>query len=185
MQFDIGTKLKKLRKEKGFSILHLSEKAGVSTGQISQVERGLVTPSVVNLWKLSQVLGVSIDFFFEERKADGGEIIRAGDHRKISMNKGNDIYEILSPEGRDHQIDFMKIVLKPHGVQYKRKNTMIHDGEECGYVLSGMMTVKFNDVEYDLHEGDSIYFQSKISHVYVNKTDRECVSIWAMTPLFF
>lgn len=185
MNFNIGEKLRKLRKLKGLSILKLSELAGVSTGQISQIEREMVTPSVVNLWKLSQALGVHIDYFFDDASDQGGHIIRSGDHKQIVMNKGNDVYQILSPDDKDHQIDFMKIVLQPNEEQSMKMTAMVHDGEECGYVLSGTLTVMLNGKEHVLEEGDSIYFRSKQPHVYMNKSDKECVSIWAMSPLFF
>ena len=49
MEFAIGSRLKELRKTKGMSISELAERSGVSTGLISQIERDLVVPSVVNL----------------------------------------------------------------------------------------------------------------------------------------
>ena len=47
MDFNMGQKVKQLRKLKGLSILQLSEISGVSTGLISQIERDLVVPTVV------------------------------------------------------------------------------------------------------------------------------------------
>ena len=55
MEFSIGTRLKELRKAKSFSITELAEKSGVSTGLISQIERNLVVPSVVNLTALPRL----------------------------------------------------------------------------------------------------------------------------------
>ena len=39
MNIDFGAKFKKCRKDKGLSIAMLAEKAGVSPGMISQIER--------------------------------------------------------------------------------------------------------------------------------------------------
>ena len=68
MEFSIGTRLKELRKAKSFSITELAEKSGVSTGLISQIERNLVVPSVVNLYRIAQALGTDINYFFEKNR---------------------------------------------------------------------------------------------------------------------
>lgn len=184
MEFNIGGKLKELRKEKGLSILQLSELADVSTGQISQIERGMVVPSVVSIWKLAQALGTNINTFFDDKKNDR-VLIRNGDHKTIIMNKGNGVYQLLSPGSGDHLIDFVKITLKGGQTYDKDNNGLSHEGEECGFVLSGTLTVYLNGEDCILHEGDSIYFNSTLPHMYKNNTDEDCVSIWAMTPLFF
>ena len=54
MEFAIGSRLKELRKTKGMSISELAERSGVSTGLISQIERDLVVPSVVNLYRVAR-----------------------------------------------------------------------------------------------------------------------------------
>ena len=64
MEFSIGTRLKELRKTKGMSITELAERSGVSTGLISQIERNLVVPSVVNLYRIAQALGTDVNYFF-------------------------------------------------------------------------------------------------------------------------
>ena len=62
---------------------------------------------------------------------------------------------------------------------------MTHEGEECGFVLQGTLTVLLDGREYRLYEGDSIYFRSTIPHKYLNLGQEDCVSVWAMTPTFF
>ena len=76
MEFSIGTRLKELRKTKGMSITELAERSGVSTGLISQIERNLVVPSVVNLYRIAQSLGTDINYFFETDDARTATITR-------------------------------------------------------------------------------------------------------------
>lgn len=183
MNFEIDKKIKELRIKKKMSIQSLSDISGVSTGQISQIERGKVTPSVVCLWKIAEGLGVSMNYFFGDEKKDC-VVQHQGQRKKIIVNEGMNTYEILSPNGKDHLIDFVKITLKGHGT-YNPMNGITHQGEEGGYVLSGSMIVHVNEEDFLLNEGDSIYFQSTLPHYYINTGDEDCVSIWAMTPLFF
>jgi transcriptional regulator with XRE-family HTH domain len=185
-EIKVGEKLSKLRKEKGYSIAALSKLSDVSTGLISQIERDLVVPSVVSLWKLAKALDTSINYFFDEKKDIQHTIIRSGEHRIIITEKGFAEYEMLSPSDSDPSriLDFTKITLKS-GEEIDKDDLVSHEGEECGYVLEGSMIVRIRDRNFTLNKGDSIYFKSSQPHKYYNISDADCVSIWAMTPVFF
>lgn len=184
MQLEIGKRLKILRKQKKLSIAELSKLSEVSTGLISQIERGLVVPSVVSLWRLAQALDASISHFFDEQVQKDSFITRKGGHRTIVTQNSSTFYEMLSPAKAGHLLDMTKITLTG-GESYERKPLVSHEGEECGYVLKGTLTVLLEDNEYILEEGDSIYFDSTLKHKYINQTAEDCISIWAMTPQFF
>ena len=183
MDFNMRQKVKQLRKLKGLSILQLSEISGVSTGLISQIERDLVVPTVVSIWRIAKALDTNVGFFFENIEKKTGIVIRQGQHKLIITNNGNRIYQILSPDDKNHMIDFAKITLK--GGQAYEKEELFHEGEECAYVLKGTLTLQLNGQYYEVREGDSIYFQSSIPHKYINQQKEDCISICAITPLFF
>jgi XRE family transcriptional regulator of biofilm formation len=62
----IGERVKQLRSEKGFSLNELSEKAGVAKSYLSSIERDIQSnPSIHFLEKISAVLGVPIETFFQ------------------------------------------------------------------------------------------------------------------------
>lgn len=182
--FRIGSRLKSKRNSSGYSIKSLSEKTGVSTGQISQIEQGKVTPSVVCLYKLANALGVDLNYFFESEME---VIIQKPENRNVVItNEGRNIYEILSPYGtRNHIIDFTKITIKANSSYDDDDSDISHEGEECGYVIKGSMVVHIDGEDIVLKEGDSIYYKSGKPHHYENPFDEDCISIWAMTPLFF
>ena len=60
-----------------------------------------------------------------------------------------------------------------------------HEGEECGYMLQGSMTIRWGSREFTLQEGDSIYLDSSIPHRFINSGDVTAISIWTMTPPSF
>ncbi|MDD3394111.1 MAG: cupin domain-containing protein [Anaerotignum sp.] len=183
MDFQIGSRLKELRNKKKFSIAELSKASDVSTGLISQIERDLVVPSVVSLWRLASALDTNINYFFEDTQKEDSILIRRGDHKIIVTHRNNSFYKLLSPTHSGHLLDMTEVRLEG-GCTYE-KETLCHEGEECGYVLKGVLTVHLNGNEYVLYEGDSIYFSSSLPHKYINNTNEECISIWAMTPRFF
>lgn len=83
MDINIGEKIKKLRKEKEMSIAELANKSDLSSSLISQIERNMVTPSIVSLWKIAQSLEVSVGYFFDEEVKDiANPIVRRNERKK-------------------------------------------------------------------------------------------------------
>jgi len=74
----VGARLKRLRVERGFSQRDLSS-PGVSYAYISRIEAGARTPSVKALRKLSQKLGVSVEYL------ETGRDIRDVDDRELRL----------------------------------------------------------------------------------------------------
>ncbi len=182
MNINIGNKIKKLRKKNGLSISLLSEKSGVSTGLISQVERNLVMPSVENLWKIAQALNVNVGYFFEENTSHEDLIVRKSDRKIIKFNEGNAIYQQLTPE-IEKDLEFYEITVKSG--KESASDFVKHEGVECGVILKGSLDIIIGQDIHHLEEGDSIYFKSSLPHKFVNNGDSDCLSFWVMTPASF
>ncbi|MDQ0341166.1 transcriptional regulator with XRE-family HTH domain [Caldalkalibacillus uzonensis] len=157
----------------------LAEKADVSVGQISQIERGHVVPTLVLFWKLCKVLNVPLNYFFEEDKAEHENIIvRKNKRKQIHFPHSNVVYHLLSPHDKGN-LDFLLIEIEPGEIH--NPELVTHGGEECGIVQKGQLTVLLGDKSYKLKEGDSIQFHSSIPHRFKNEGKEKSVSIWAMT----
>jgi len=180
---DIGGKIRMLRKKAEMSIAELSDQTGLSTGLISQIERNKVSTSVEALWKIAQVLHVSIGYFFEEEpKTVFNPVVKRNQRKTIQLANSSAVYELLSPD-LNRNIEFLSITLEPN--EPASEGLIGHEGEECGLVLKGEMLVKYGDQEYILKEGDSIYLDSRTPHRFINIGTERCISIWAMTPPTF
>ena len=180
MNFDIGTKIREVRKAKKLSIAALSRLSDVSEGMISQIERNMVVPSAVVLWKISRALDRSVSYFFgEESLEDNVVMCKKGEHKRIERSNKKGYFELLTPKGK-RQIELIKVVIYPGGS--KDNTPVVHTGEECGIVIQGKLTVEVSNKKYYLEEGDSIQFDSNLSHQYLNESDELSVSIWAEQP---
>lgn len=183
MEIDIGSKIKKIRKDKNMSIADLADISGLSSGLISQIERNIVNPSIASLWSIAKSLDVSIGYFFnEEEISETSPIVKRKNRKRIVTSDSNATYELLSPD-LNRKIEYLYITIKPGDCS--RKELISHEGEEGGLVLKGKLMVKTENKDYILDEGDSIYFDSTIPHRYINIGDEDCVSVWAMTPPSF
>ena len=60
----IGPEIKRLRENADLSLRALAERAGFSASFISQLENGLVSPSIASLGKIASTLGVTLGDLF-------------------------------------------------------------------------------------------------------------------------
>ncbi|WHY76775.1 helix-turn-helix transcriptional regulator [Neobacillus sp. WH10] len=66
-----GSKLKGLRKDKGYSLTKLSKLTGISKSYLSLIERGIQrNPSLDILEKLAKTFAVEVDDFVKNNKAE-------------------------------------------------------------------------------------------------------------------
>lgn len=179
---DIGARVRELRKEKQMTLSALAAKSGASTSLLSQIERGLVAPSVVSLYHIAQALDTDISYFFTAARPHYA-LQRKGSHRIIITNNGLNRHEMLGPDWEGRGLDLLRLFLK--GGQAYDRECLAHQGEECCYVLSGELTVLIGGEELTLRPGDSLYFDSARPHLYLNAGAEDCESIWAITPKFF
>lgn len=182
-EINISSKIKDLRKQKGLSIAKLASIAGISPGMISQIENGKVIPSIAVMWKLTQALDVSIGYFFDEKEVlPFNPVVKKEARKKLLIGKNKREYELLTSD-LNRKIEFLKITLEENSSS--SDGFVQHEGEECGYVLKGTLTVYIKEQKFILEEGDSIGFDSTLPHRYHNAGKGQCISIWAMTPPSF
>ena len=60
----VGQMLRQLREERSISIRELSRRSGLSANGLSMIERGLTSPSVSTLYRLTDALNVPITAIF-------------------------------------------------------------------------------------------------------------------------
>ena len=72
----IGEKIKFIRTEKGITGKELAEKAEVTPGYISQIERNLISPSLSVLMRIAEVLDFPLVSLFTEEEEEQVTVIR-------------------------------------------------------------------------------------------------------------
>jgi transcriptional regulator with XRE-family HTH domain len=178
----IGERLRALRNERELTILDLSNKAGVSAGIISQIERGGSNPSMKTLHRLREALGVNLWEFLQSPETEaptrtGGFVRRASERPRILVGETRLVKELLSPRP-DENLRFMFITLPPGGVS---EDVLIGTGHKGGYVVSGSVKLTVGDDVVTLGEGDSFQFRSNIPHSVHNSTNAEAKLLWIMS----
>lgn len=177
----IGRRLRALRSERGLTILELAAKAGVSSGIISQIERGNSNPSINTLQKLRRALGVNLWAFLDREPAgDSGDppFVRRKDNRPRFVVGTNMLTkELLSPKD-NNELRFMILTLPPGA---RSGEFLSGPGDKGGYVLSGRVDLTIGPHTAALDEGDSFQFDSTIPHQIVNTTENVAKLMWIIS----
>jgi len=191
---NVGEKVRQQRLLRKLRIVDLAERVSMSPSYISQVERGLLFPSVGSLQKIASALGLHVADFFQRDDGVNGERPRSdlaeagprvvkGDRRKgLTYAGSNVIYQLLTPDLRGN-LELLLIKAPPGSDS--GETDFLHEGEECGVVLSGQMTYTVGDTTVVLQPGDSVYFKSSLPHRWRNSGNEELVAIWAVSPPSF
>lgn len=177
----VGAAIRNLRTQKRLTLRQFAEATGLSQSLISQVERDLVSPSVVSLWKMAQALEVPVGHFFEDGARENC-VVRKDQRKQLSFSGSRIIYELLSPS-RANNLEFLMIHIEPG--EETGTSSLTHPGEECGVVLQGRLEVDLAGETIVLAEGDSIYFKSTTPHRLRNPGRQPAVAVWVDYPPMF
>ncbi len=68
--------IRRLRKSQSLTFANLAEKTGLSLSFLSQVERGIINPSINSLRRIALALGTPVSHFFDETESTRGPVVR-------------------------------------------------------------------------------------------------------------
>jgi transcriptional regulator with XRE-family HTH domain len=183
----IGSKVRELRQKKHYTLQDVAAKTGLSKPFLSQIENHHVVPPVATLLKLARAFDVGLAYFFQDEVGIDRIAITRRDERvrverRPHQRKGevNYIYEALDTKKSNKHME-------PFLVEFPVQDTsemifMNHEGEEFLHVLEGTLEFRSIDRVEVLGPGDSIYFESELSHSFRclgEKPARALVVVWS------
>lgn len=176
---DIGLKLKELRILKGLTQEELADRAELSKGFISQLERNLTSPSIATLMDILQCLGTTLGEFFNETPEEQIVFGKADYFEKTDSELKNKVKWII-PNAQKNVMEPIMLTLDPGGETYPDNP---HEGEEFGYVLQGTVAIHLGNKVYKAKKGESFYFIPDKKHYLTSKAG--AVILWVSSPPSF
>ena len=185
----IGKKVRELRQNNRYTLQDLAARTGLSKPFLSQIENDHVVPPIATLLKLARALNVGMTYFFQDE--EGSE--------KISITRQEERIRVeRRPHHQKGEVNYIYIALEtkktnkamnPFLVEFPVQGTdemvfMSHEGEEFLYLIEGRVEFRTIDRVEILNAGDSIYFESDISHSFrcVDDTPSKALAvIWSKT----
>ena len=176
----VGPDLRALRKARGVTLAELALATGRSVGWLSQVERGLSTPTIDDLRRLADRLSAPLSLFFGDPEApaeERGHVVRGGAGRRLGAPEGGLTETLLSPD-LGGAFEIVRSVFDP-GAELERAET--RPTEEAGYVVSGRLDLWIGERLFQLGPGDAFRFRGE-PYRWRNPGEEPTVVIWVIAP---
>ncbi|TDR89705.1 helix-turn-helix domain-containing protein [Enterovirga rhinocerotis] len=180
----IGRKLRLRRSIKGRSLQEVADKAEISIGLLSQIERGVTTPSLKSLRHICAALDMPVGWLFDVPEAEHEEVVvRASARRVMTIGPKGMTKELLSPDSVPG-IQMLRIVVQPGGSSGEQPYNN-ESGSKCGVVVSGTLGLEVEGQEYVIGVGDSFAFAATKFARFWCIGDQPVDLIWVVTPAVY
>lgn len=165
-KYAIGSKMRRLRLRKSMGLVELSKHTGLSPALLSKLERDVMHPTLPTLLRIAMVFSVGLEYFFDPEPKPVLEIVRKQDRLRFpdspDVKKAAYYFESLDFPVPNRALSSYFAEFEPTEANRPHE----HPGIEFLYVLSGRLEVRVGEVNYELADGDAIYFDSSVSHGY-------------------
>ena len=185
----ISEKIRQIREDRKLSISDLADISQVNAEMIKKIEQGKLAPSLSPLIKIARALGVRLGTFLDDHPDMGPVLIKAGKTDKIVRFSGDSTssektelsFFSLASDKKDRHMEPFLIDVSPLEQDSPKLST--HEGEEFIFVLSGELEVNYGKEQYQLQQGDSIYYDSVVPHcVHAKKGTQAKILAVVYTP---
>lgn len=161
----IGNEVRKLRKGLGLTLAELAAAASLSTGMLSKIENGAISPSLDTLSALARSLNVPISrLFVDDDDRRDCSYVKRGTGVRIERRgtKAGHLYNLLGHNlSGDISVEPYLITLRRDAAAYP---DFRHAGVEFIYMLSGTVNYRHAEKVYLLEPGDALLFDAAARH---------------------
>jgi len=176
----IGERIRNLRQSSNLTQEELAERANLTKGFISQIERDLTSISLDSLAQILEALDENISDFF--REASEEKIIYQEKDRVAIEKEKIEKFELLVPGSTNRRLEPILLTLRKGESTPKEKP---HEGEEFGLVLRGRVNLRFGRESLKLRKGECFYLSAEKEHWLQNSGSNEVVILWISSPPSF
>nr|WP_040305388.1 XRE family transcriptional regulator [Ahrensia sp. R2A130] len=176
----LGNEIRQLRKSRSLTLAELALRIGRSVGFISQIERGLSSPSIDDLRALAAAFDVPISWFFATEplnEAERGTVMRADYRRQLGSREGGLVEELLSPD-LGGQYEMLRCEFAA-GAEMEKP--VLRETEESGFIVEGELDLWIDGTHFHLETGDSFRFDHK-PYRWANRGETTTVAVWVVSP---
>jgi len=166
--FDLGTRLRTLRLNKGYTLRGLARRAGCSASFLSQIELNQGSPTIANLQKICRALQFPIsDVLREEFQLEEPQIVRiSSENNPIAMRWHRAQLRYVLAQSVPAQ--FTMLVLKLEAGAEIPERSANRSINELAVVLNGDVELRVGDQVFGLTSKQGLYFNLSSQHQWRN-----------------
>ncbi len=152
---ELGERIKKLRLAQNLTLKELEAKAGVSATHLSEIERGLTSPTVGAVARVARALGEDPALLVSEYRGARLAVVRRSD-RNVMQTGSASLHTLGAPIDRA-EMSLVEIELAAGESDFA---PALAGGEEFVHVLAGEVEIRLNDATHILNEGDAVHYHA-------------------------
>jgi quercetin dioxygenase-like cupin family protein len=163
-----GAKMKQLRQMRKISYEQLANKTGFSQRYLKEIEDGMAIPPVSAVIQIAKALAIDAGSFLSAEEQEASVKRRRESFYKRTQAYS---YKTLTPDAETKHMKAFLVTIDP-----KQDHRMVdykHEGEEFLYVLRGHVEVMVGENQNLLKKGETLHFNSGITHKLRNLSDEE------------
>jgi transcriptional regulator with XRE-family HTH domain len=171
---DLGRRVKKLRRDRGWSLEELASASGVSRSMLSEIERERANPTLSVTYRIARAFGLSLQDLIESAdSASSIQTIRANDRAQIFHSDKRCQIRTLSPLNLEKDVEFYELRL-PVGEEL-RSQPHVDGTREFLTVEEGVVDLQSGVSRETLGKGDSATYRADVAHSISNSGKREAI----------
>lgn len=178
----LGERLRAARQSQGKTLEEVAQNANVTRSFLSQVERGVASPSLTTLRRIAAELGVPIFLLLPQHVQPRNAIVHKSERQNLILPNSSTTYQLLSPD-LNRKMEMIITALRVGCANYEEPFS--HPGEECAFLLKGTVEIIVGEESFTLSEGDTLYFDATQPHRIVNLGSVTAEILSAITPPSF
>lgn len=174
-----GPVIRQRRKALGLTLDDVAKATNLTIGFLSQVERGISSPSLSSFMRIASALQTSLEQLIKLPEPFS-EYVAKDDRQTYILGKSKRLYEKLGP-GFPGALTYPCIIHRPPGHVSEH---MQHDGEVFCYLLEGSLEYHLGDKVFIMSPGDTIHHDTSKPHFSKVLGDQESVELWVSSAPF-
>ena len=182
VEVDLGARIRALRVRRGATLRQLADQASVTESFLSQVERGVASPSIASVQRIARALGQSIAQLFAADEASSS-VVRVRERRRIVYQGLGAVDEFLT-RATDGKLQVILSTIEPGGGTGDEAYTHESD-EEVVVVLEGSLDLWVGGEHCRLEAGDAVTHSSRVPHRNTNPGPGVARVLFCITPPSF
>ena len=152
---ELGERIKKLRLAQNLTLKELEAKAGVSATHLSEIERGLSSPTVGAVARVARALGEDPALLVYDRSGPRHAVVRRANRR--TLESGSTRLHALGSPIEGAEMSLVELELAEGESDF---DPVLTGGEELVLVLAGEVEMRVNDSTHVLAEGDAMHYRA-------------------------
>ena len=177
---ELGEKIKKLRKQAGWTLQELSRKSGLALGTLSRIEQGKAGNTLTTHQKLAEAFGIALPELYRDVQLPGQDAVPI---TPASEDVETFVYDekasaiLLAKQVLQKNMLPQLLVLQPGGRTHLERNRP--GCEKWLFVLEGVVDVTVDGQRHQLRRYGTLYFKASAPHQLSNlgKAVAKCISV--------